>query len=307
MTGPQTRMVTGIDVALLVLLAALWGSSYAFVKIALDSITPLTLTGARVLIAALTLAAVLAVRRLRPPASRHYWARLGVQSMINIAGPFALYAWAQQYAPSALAGIINGSTPIFVCLITALWTRHERLDMERVIGTGVGLAGVLAIVGLAALAGIGQHMLAVAAMLLGTLGYAGSAVHGRRFHGVPAVVTAAGALGLSVLVTVPLAFLVEDPLALSPSTGAVLSVLYLGIGCTGATFVLYFHLVDRIGSMNTVSASYLRAGFAVLFGIVLLGEPLSWSIAVGLVGVMVGVAAINGQFARLAAWVRRRA
>jgi len=283
-----------------VLLAALWGSSYSFVKIALDSVTPLTLTGLRVALAALAIGAFVAWRGLAVPRDGRYWARLTLQSLINIAIPFSLYAWAQQTVASSLAGIINGSTPIFVFLITALWTRHERADAERLIGTTVGLLGVIAIIGLDALRGIGAHVFAEALMLVGTLCYAAAAVHGRRFHGVAPEVNAAGALAISALVVLPLAFMVETPLALEPTAGALLSILYLGIGCTGVTFVLYFHLVDRVGSMNTVSASYLRAGFAVLFGMALLSEPFTWSTGIGLAGVMVGVAAINGQLGR--AW-----
>lgn len=302
-----TRATSAVDIALIVALAALWGSSYSFVKIALGSLTPLTLTAARIAVAAVVLGLLVAARGRKLPRDATYWWRLTLQSLINVAGPFALYAWAQQYVPSSLAGIFNSSTPIVVFLITVLWTHHERVDAERLIGTTVGLAGVIAIIGLDALAGIGNHVLAEIVMLIGTLGYALAAIHGRRFGHVPADVNAAGALAIATVVMVPLAFVVERPLALDPTAGAVLSILYLGVGCTAATFVIYFALVARVGSMNTVSASYLRAGFAVAFGMALLGEAFTWGTGAGLLGVLVGVAAINGQLGRVLAVLRRAA
>ncbi len=306
MSAPASHSTatTAAYLGLVVLLAALWGSSYAFVKIALGSVTPLTLTAARVTLGALVLAGFVWMRGHRLPRDGSTWRKLVVQSLVNIAVPFALFAWAQQFVPSALAGIINGSTPIFVFLITVLWTRHEPADRERLFGTVVGLAGVVTVIGIDALMGMGEHVIGEGAMLIGAVCYATAAILGRRFRGAPADVTAAASLGLAALVLIPLAFLVERPLALAPTPAAVWSILYLGIGCTAATFALYFFLVGRIGSMNTVSASYLRAGFAVLFGMALLGERFTWSIGIGLVAVMIGVAAINGQISRGLRWLR---
>ncbi|MEC9368313.1 MAG: DMT family transporter, partial [Pseudomonadota bacterium] len=218
--------------------------------------------------------------------------------------PFSAFSWGQQFVSAGLAGIINSASPIVVFLITALWTRHERAGAERLFGTVIGLGGVLGIIGIDALAGLGAHVLAEAVLLLGTLGYAMSAVHGRHFAGVAPEVTAAGTLGLAALALVPIAFLLEDPLSLEPTREALLSIVYLGVAGSGLTFMIYFYLVARVGSLNTVTASYLRAGFAVLFGMMILSEPLTWRVVLGLAGVIIGVAAISGQFSRI--WARLR-
>jgi len=292
--------------ALIVTMAALWGSSYSFVKIALETVTPFTLVAGRTLISALMIGAIVAYRGLAIPRDPVYWRRLGVQSLVNATLPFSAYAWGQQYVTAGLAGIMNSTSPIFVFLITAFWTRHEAAGPERLFGTVIGLGGVLVIVGFDALGGIGDHVIAEAVLLFGTVCYALAAVHGRHFSGVAPEVTAAGTLGLAALVLVPLAFIVEDPLALTPTPLAIFSIFYIGLLSTGVTFIIYFYLVQHVGSMNTVSASYLRAGFAVLFGMLILSEPFTWQSAVGLTGVVIGVAAISGQLSRLWRWLTGR-
>lgn len=305
MPPPETRpsISSPAAFALIVLMAALWGSSYSFVKIALETVTPFTLTAGRTAISAAMIACIVLMRRPAIPREAIYWRRLGVQSLINATLPFTAFAWGQQYVSAGLAGIMNSTSPIFVFLITALWTRHEAAGPERLFGTVVGLGGVLAIVGLDAFQGAGDHVAAELVLLGATVCYALSAVHGRHFAGVAPEVTAAGTLTLAALVMIPLAFVLEDPLALRPSGAAIFSVFYIGLLSTGLTFIIYFYLVARVGSMNTVSASYLRAGFAVLFGMMILSEPLTWRIALGLAGVVIGVAAISGQTSRLWRWL----
>lgn len=292
--------------ALIVLMAALWGSSYSFVKIALETVTPFTLVACRTAISAAMIACIVLIRRPAIPRRPDYWGRLVIQSFINATLPFTAFAWGQQYVSAGLAGIMNSTSPIFVFLITALWTRHEAAGPERLFGTIVGLGGVLMIIGFDALGGLGENVLAQAVLLAATFCYALSAVHGRHFAGVAPEVTAAGALGLSSLVMIPLAFILEDPLSLAPTPAAIFSIFYIGLLSTGLTFIIYFYLVERVGSMNTVSASYLRAGFAVLFGMMILSEPFTWKLAVGLSGVVIGVAAISGQLSRLWRWITGR-
>lgn len=303
---PRPSLPTPAAFALIVLMAALWGSLYSFIKIALDTVTPITVAASRTALSALMIAVIVLVRRHAVPREATFWKRLGIQSLVNATIPFTAFAWGQQYVSAGLAGIMNSTSPIFAFLITAFWTRHEATGPERLFGTAIGIGGVVMIVGVDALGGVGDHVIAQIVLLFATFLYAVAAVHGRHFAGVAPEVTAAGTLGLAALVLVPLAFIFEDPLSLEPSRAAILSILFMSIFSTGLSFMIYFFLVQRIGSMNTISASYLRAGFAVVFGMILLSEPLTWQAAVGLVCVVIGVAAISGQLSRLWRWLTGR-
>lgn len=308
MSAPEARptISTPAAFALIILMAALWGSSYSFVKIALETVTPFTLVAARTAISASMIACIVLIRRPAIPRNPEYWRRLVIQSLINATIPFTAFAWGQQYVSAGLAGIMNSTSPIFVFLITALWTRHEPAGPERLFGTIIGLGGVLTIVGLDAFRGVGDHVIAELVLLAATVCYALAAVHGRHFDGVAPEVTAAGTLAIAAMVLLPLSFILEDPLALQPTGTTIFSILYIGLASTGLTFIIYFYLVARVGSMNTVSASYLRAGFAVLAGMLILSEPFTWRIGVGLACVVIGVAAISGQLSRLWRWITGR-
>ena len=149
-----TRPPVG-EYLLLGVLALLWGSSYLFIKIAVADIPPITLIAARVAGAALFLFAVLVLRRRRLPRGIRIWAMLGVQAVFNSIAAWTVLAWGQQYVGAGLASVLNSTSPIFVFLFTALFTRHEALGGRKLAGAVIGLAGVVLIVGVDALSGLG--------------------------------------------------------------------------------------------------------------------------------------------------------
>lgn len=284
-----------VDHLLLGVLALLWGSSYLFIKVALAEIPPLTIIALRVGGAALFLAVVLRLRGRRMPREARLWAMLAVQAVFNSIGAWTLLAWGEQSVDSGLASVLNSTSPIFVLLYTALFTRHEPLGPRKLAGAVIGLAGVILIVGIGALSDPGGALKGQLACLAGAALYAGAAIHGKRFAAIGALETALGTMIWATAVLVPAALLLEHPLTLRPGMSAIAATAALSIFSTGTALLIYFRLVNTLGSLGVASQSYLRAGIGVLLGAALLGEVPSPSALLGLIAAIGGVALINAR------------
>jgi len=282
-----------LEYGLLALLGVLLGIPYALTKISQTTIPPLTGVATRLLIAAIVLWIFVFTSRAKLSALKDCIPRLFVQGGISCAIPYALIAYGQTSVNSALAAILNSTTPLFVCLISLLWTQREPLKLGRMVGVSAGLAGVVIIAGANSLAGLGKDVLGQAAIILATMSSAVAAIQGRRFNDVPPELAAAGTLTCGALVLVPLCFLVEAPLHFTPSAGSIGALLVNAIIATALRSVIYFRLLRTIGSIGTTSVSYLKPAIAVLIGCMLMGETLTLTAMIGLLAILFGVAVIN--------------
>lgn len=283
----------GYEYALLVFLALLWGSSYLFIKIAVVDIPPVTLIAARVAIAAVFLLGVMHWRGERLPREVRTWRMLFVQSLFNSTGAWTILAWGQQYVDSGLASVLNSTSPIFVFLITAFFTRHESVSFFKLGGACMGVLGVVAIVGIDVLHGLGQQLAGQLAAISGALLYAGAAIYGKRLSSLPATVTSAGTMIWATVCLVPLSLFLEHPWTLAPSSQSTIAVIILAVFCTGVALLIYFRLVKTLGSMGVASQSYLRAGVGVILGGVFLGEQMTLIAGLGVGAALLGVVIIN--------------
>jgi drug/metabolite transporter (DMT)-like permease len=283
------------EFALLAFLAALWGSSYLLIKIALATIPPITLIAARVGIAAVFLVLATSLLGERLPRGRRTWRRLFIQALFNSIGSWTLLAWGQQRVDSALAGVLNATSPIFVLAFGWIAARQEAVTAQRLAGALVGIAGVALIVGFEALRGMGGEIAGQLAVLASAALYAAAALHGRRFSSLSPAATAAGTMIWASVCLVPLCCLAESPWTLEPSAGSIAAAAALGLACTGIALVVYFRLVRTIGAVGVASQSYLRAGVSVLLGVLVLGERITVATALGLLAVILGVVMINAS------------
>lgn len=281
------------EFALLMLLGFLLGIPYALTKITLATIPPITMVAARVSLAAIVLWILVFALKCKLPKRKGLIPRLFIQGCLACILPYTLLAFGQRSVDSALAAILNSTTPLFVCLINLMWARHETLTFGRLLGVSLGLVGCILITGASALSGLGQSTFGQATIILATLASAASVIHGRRFFDIPPEITAAGALAFAALVLVPLCFVVEAPLQSTPSAVSVLALLVNAVVVTAFGFVIYFRLIQTIGSMGTASASYLKPVVGVFIGYTFMNESLTWTGAAGLMAVLLGVAAIN--------------
>lgn len=294
-TQPSTSVHLPTELALLVVLSFLWGGSFTLIKIAVETIPPATMVAVRVGVAAVVLLAVAKVRGLVMPRDKRTWAGFAVQGVLQSALPFVLISWGELYIDSALAGILNATPPIFVVLVTLLVTKQEAIGGEKMFGVLLGAAGATVVIGASALQDLGMQPLAQLAVIGASLSYAVAAVWARRFAGMPAAVTAAGAMACAAAIMVPLALFLDRPWALSPSREGVLALACLSLLSTAVAMLIYFRLVQTLGAVGTTSGSYLRAGFSVVLGVLVLDESFAWPAVLGMVLIVAGVAAANGS------------
>ncbi|WP_315811595.1 MULTISPECIES: DMT family transporter [unclassified Bradyrhizobium] len=289
----QRRSDLSREIALLVLLSTLWGASYTFIKIGVETIPPLTLIAARTLIAGLLLAAIIRSRGLAWPRDRTIWRRFMIQAGLNSVVPFTLIAWAERTVEAGLATILNATSPIFTFLLTALVTHHEPVTLRKLVGVAAGLAGTCLIVGTEALGGLGRELWAQIAIVAATICYAGAAIMGKSFKGLNPMLPAAGSLLSGALVLIPLALVVDHPWTLAPSLRSVLALAALATVSTAAAMVIYFRLVQTLGSIGATAQSYLRVPIGVAIAVAGLGERLAPSAWIGLACVVLGVIAMT--------------
>lgn len=287
------KATTALDYGLVGVLGILLGVPYALTKITQTTIPPLTGVAARVLLAAIALWVIVFASKVKLSSLRGYIPLLFVQGCISCVIPYALIAYGQLSVNSALAAILNSTTPLFVCLIGFFWTRHESLNFNRLLGVSIGLAGVIMIAGMNSLHGLGRDTFGQVAIVAATASAAAAAIQGRKFNNIAPELAAAGSLTGGAIVLVPLCLAIDAPLQSAPSMGSVAALLINAFFATALRSVIYFHLLRTIGSMGTASAGYLKPAVGVFIGSTFLGESLTWMAAVGLFAIFIGVAVIN--------------
>jgi drug/metabolite transporter (DMT)-like permease len=290
--GSKPPAIT-IELALLLLLATLWGGSYTFIKLGVATIPPVTLIAARTSIAGLLLLAIMRARGLRMPRDAATWRRFLFQACLNSVIPWTLIALAERALDAGLATILNSTSPMFAFFLTLALTRQEPVSARKLFGVVVGMAGICLIVGVQALAGLGEQLAAEIATVVATVCYAGGAIFGRGFKGLDPMAPAAGSLLCGAAILGPVSLVVDQPWTLAPSMGSLLALLALSVFSTALAFVIYFRLVQTLGSVGTTAQAYLRVPIGVGLGVAFLGERLTPTAWIGLGCVVIGVAAMT--------------
>ncbi len=290
------------DLAELLVLAALWGASFLFMRVAAPELGPVPLMALRVGIAAALLAPLLALRG-RAGALRGRVLHVAVVGALNSALPFSLFAYATLSVTAGLASILNATSPLWGGLVAHFWLR-DRLDRSRAAGLAVGFAGVAFLVWGRASFEPGGAGLAVAAALCATLSYGIAASWTKRFlRGVDPLAVAAGSQVAATLLLVPGAIALWP--AAGPSARAWGSVVALGVACTAVAYVLYFRLIASVGPARAIAVTFLIPIFAVAWGALFLGETISARTVAGAAIVLAGTALATGLL-RLRASATRR-
>lgn len=281
------------ELFLLATLATLWGASFTFIKLGVATIPPITLIAARTVIAGVLLFCILRLRGIALPRDAATWRQLAVQACLNSVLPFTLIAWAETRIDAGLATILNSTTPIFAFLITWTITRHEAVTARKLFGTIMGMSGVCMIIGFGVITDLGNDLWGQLAMLLASLSYGAAAIYGHNFKSLDSMVPATGSMLCGAVILVPLSLLVDQPWTLQPSNASLLALLALSVFSTALAFVIYFRLVRTLGSVGTTSQAYLRIPIGVGIGVAFLGESLAGSAWLGLIFVVIGVAAMS--------------
>jgi drug/metabolite transporter (DMT)-like permease len=263
------------------LLATLWGSSFTFIKVSLEGLTPSQLVLARLLLGAAVLLALAALRRVGMPRGAGLWGHMAVAALLGNVVPFLLLSYGEQTTGAGIAGVIVGSTPLLTLALATVALPTERATACKVVGVLVGFLGVVLVIApwRESLGSLGGQL----ACLGAALSYAGGFVYVRRYlspRGLAPLLLAAAqlvaAVALQVLVTPFLAW--ETP----KLTGQVVtSIVVLGVFCTGLAYVLYFRLISDLGAATASTVNYLVPVAAVVVSVLLLGEPVTWNLLAG--------------------------
>lgn len=287
------RATPKVDLLLLLVLAALWGASYSFIRVGVTTIPPITLIAARTFVAGGLLALWVVACGISIPVDAAVWRRFFVQALLNSVLPFLLIAWAQQFVQAGVATILNSVTPVLAFLAAWAMYGQKEVTARKCFGVAAGLAGICWVMGGSALHGVGDQLLPQLAIVAASACYAGASLYGRSFAGLSPVVPAAGSLLVGSVILVPASLVIEHPWTLEPSLQSIGALLALAVFSTALAFVIYFRLLQTLGSVATTAQSYLRVPIGVGIGAVFLDESLSSTAWVGLACVVVGVCAMT--------------
>ena len=279
---------------MLAALAAIWGSSFMFIAIALRDLAPSTLILLRMGSGAIALAVYIKATGRDFGALRPYAWPLALLGFVNTAVPFFLIAWGQQYIDSGLAAIFNASAPLFTALFAIGYDQSQRVTGMRLAGVALGFSGVVLLVGFEVSGGERAVAGGLAVVGAGACYAIGGLYAGRRFPGLPPSLVAFGTLVWSTLYVLPFGAAQASSLGWE----ALASVLYLGVAATGVAYLLYFGLIAGAGASKAVLVTYLVPSLALVYGAVFLDENVTALSLAGLALVLAGVALGTGSVRR---------
>jgi drug/metabolite transporter (DMT)-like permease len=285
------------DGAELLLLAALWGASFLFLRMGAGEFGPATLAGLRVAGAALVLLPMLAWNAAGLAALRSHWKPIAVVGLTNSALPFLAFGYAALTIPAGLASIFNAAAPLFGAAIAWGWLGLRPGPM-RLLGLAIGFAGVAGLAVAKAQPGTGDAAalatgLAIAACIAATVSYGFAANYTRRrLAGVPPLAVAAGSQATAALwLAMPMLWWWP---ATPPSPTAWAALALLAVVCTGFAYLLYFRLIAHVGAGNAIAVTFLIPGFAVGWGALVLGERITTEMVIGCAVILAGTALATG-------------
>ncbi|WP_317203165.1 DMT family transporter [Janthinobacterium sp.] len=278
------------DFLRLILLAAIWGASFLFMRIGAPVLGPAVLIEYRVGFAALFLAIVGLVLK-KPLGLRRHWKHFLILGFFNSTLPFMLYAFAAKSLSASLLSVLNATAPIWSALIAAVWMR-KAMAPRTVLGLLLGMGGVALLVGFDKVSSQAGAGLAIGAGLLAAFSYGIATTYARSAPAVEPFANAHGSMWAAALMVLPA--LPFFPAPASPSLGVMAAVLALGVLCSGVAFLLYFRLIHDVGATSALTVTFMIPVFGILWGCVFLGETIGWYTIAGSAIVIVGTALVTG-------------
>jgi drug/metabolite transporter (DMT)-like permease len=279
------------DAGRLILLSAIWGSSFLLIEIGLEDLSPWQIVAGRLLFGSAVLLALLRLRGERMPSDTVTWRGLAVMAIVSNIVPFSLITWGQESITSSLAAILNSTTPLFTAGIAAAVVPGERLTVLRSTGIVIGFAGVGVIVGVD-VNGSGGDLAGELAVVLASLSYAVGFVFAKRRltgRGASPLALPAGQLALGAGIALVPAGIATGASADVPGAPATLSIVALGAIGTGIAYVLYYRLVHDVGPTTASFVTYLIPVFGVALGWTFLDETIGLNTLLGAILVIGGI------------------
>ncbi len=281
-------------------LALLWGPSFLFIKVAVLEIPPFTLMTGRVGIASLILYIILRVQGKQLTIKAQTWRSFAFMAVFANALPFVLFGWGEIYVDSALAAVLNGTTPIFTVIIAHFFLSDDRMNLVKGFGIALGFLGIVVMFFPFLSEGVSMDTLGVFAFTGAALCYGISTVYARKkLRGLPPLVASTAQLFMATICLLPFSLIVDRPFAMSfPSWNAINSMLALAVFGSAIAFVVFYHILEMTSATNLSMVTYLIPVIGVVLGVVFLDEKLGWYVYVGCAIIVSGVMVVNGVFNR---------
>ena len=296
MTKAPTLTLDSKSIPMLLLLAAVWGGSFFFGEVALREVPPLTLTLHRVIWAVPILVLIVLFKGISVPRSPRIWGAYLVMGALNNAIPFSLLFWGQTQIESGLVSILNGTTAMFAAVVAGLLLPDEALTVKKVIGAGLGIAGVAFIMGPSALTNFNLSNLAQLAILGATLSYAFAGVWGKTaLAGQLPLMNALGMLIGSTVLMIPIVLVFDGRPNLALSLGVWGALIGMAVLSTALAYFLYFAILVRAGAANLLLVTLLIPPVAIGLGAVFLDERIGIEAWIGFVIIGLGFAVTDGR------------
>lgn len=278
------------DFSRLLILASLWGASYLFIRIAVPHLGPFLLMDLRLLIASGALMLYAFFLR-RVPDLKERWKEYLILGVINSAIPFTLIAAAELHLTSSLAAILNATTPMFTAVVAAAWLK-EPVTKKIIVGLLLGFIGVVILTGWSPIPLKGETLLSIGAMLAASLSYAIGGVYAKKkFPDTPPLTMAIGQLsGAAVALLPAAAFAVSSARFTLPGIAATLGLAILS---TSVAYLFYFRLLMNVGPTKAITVTFLVPVFSLLWGVLLLDEPLEAGVFIGFLLICTGIAFVS--------------
>ena len=288
-------------VGMYVIAGLIWGGSFLFVEYALTALTPIGVAFWRTAFGALAMLIAILIYRSKLPRSFDTWRKMTIAGMLMSSIPFSLFAFAQTYVTSALASILNAVTPIATVIVMLIAFRNEKLKPHVIVGLLVGLVGVLLVLGVWQGFGDNEPM-AIVALLIAVTCYGIGTPYVRK-HIAPlklaTEVSVFGQIGTAAITLLPVYLLSGQYFTAVPSLQAVASVVAMGALGSGVAYLLFYKVLDVVGSAIASSVTYITPVIAVILGVLLLNEDLHWYEPVGGLVVIAGAAISQGSILSL--------
>jgi drug/metabolite transporter (DMT)-like permease len=279
-----------MNLALLLFLGMLWGSSYLFIKVIVAEVPVMTLVTGRLALSAVILWLLLLATRRQVPRGWSLWKNYAVMGLLNGTVPYALISWGEQYIPSSLAALLQATMPLFTVLLAALAASDEGLSASKIAGVAVGFVGVAVLMLPDLRQGLQTNILGQFAIVASSLSYAGAGIFARRnLRNQPPLASTAGQLTMGALFTLPLSLLLDWPLSLSPSLPAAASWLGLSILGTVVAYVIYYTLIERTSATFVSTVTYIIPINGLILGALVLGEAVTLGVLASSALILLGV------------------
>ena len=285
------------DWLMIICLGTLWGSSFFFVELLLETLSPFLIVYLRVALAAILLLFILLIKQVKVTLNVSLTFNLFIMAILNNVLPFLLIAYGQQTVTGGLASILNANTSLLTILIAPLLIPSEKLSFNRVSGAIIGIFGVIIAVGYENIFQIYENNLGKYLILLATLSYALASVWAKlRLDGVPALISATGMLTGSAIILTPFAFFYNfDELANLSFSAFSMSALF-AILCSVLAYIIYFKILESAGASNLLVCTVIIPPSAILLNLLFLNQAVSQSEIIGLLIIVVGLIVLDGRY-----------